>query len=33
LVILVTMAMGDVIGDEILATLDDPIHQLSRLLR
>ena len=29
----VTMAMGDVIGDDILATFDEPIHQLSRLLR
>lgn len=28
----VTMAVGDVNGDEICATLDDPIHQFSGLL-
>ena len=31
--VVVTMGMGDVNGDEILATLDDPIQQLPRVLR
>jgi len=31
--VVVTMGMGDVNGDEILATLDDPIQQIPRVLR